>query len=327
MSENECKYPMLEDEGIRRMLIESDALNPPNTIHMTAKQQRAQYNDLSAHFGKPRPQSVRVSDHKIAGDNHQIPIRIYSPDTKEQTPVVFYIHGGGFVVGDLESHDDICGEICERANVTVFGVEYRLAPEHKYPAAYDDCKSVLNAIDGFAADFNFDSDRLVLAGDSAGGNLAAALCLYARDTNGPAIKGQVLVYAGLGGDTSKGSYISRGGKAALTAKDIDFKKTLFIGDVGVPGYTDKYAFPLLETDFSGLPPAFLSPAHFDPLCDDSEQYASLLRSAGIPAKVREEKLLVHAFLRGRHMSKAAGAAFSAIIEAIKSLAYQGSLPK
>jgi len=307
-------YPMLKDEGIRRMLMEADALNPPDTIHMTPEQQRKQYNDLGAHFGKPRPESVRVSDHGVSVEGRKIPIRIYSPDTNEQTPVVFYIHGGGFVTGDLDSHDDICAEICEQANVTVFGVEYRLAPENKFPAAFDDCTAVLNAIGSFAGTYNFDINRLVLSGDSAGGNLAAALCLYARDENGPSIKGQVLVYPGLGGDTTKGSYISRGGKAALTAKDIEFKKTLFIGELGVPGYSNKYAFPLLETDFSNLPPAFLSPAHFDPLCDDSAEYAAQLSKAGVLTKVREEKLLVHAFLRGRHMSEAAGIAFGKIVE-------------
>lgn len=319
-------YPMLKDEGIRRMLMESDALNPPNTIHMTPKQQRKQYNELGAHFGKPRPESVRVADHTVNDGGREIAIRIYSPDTKEQTPIVIYFHGGGFVTGDLESHDDICAEICERANVTVFGIEYRLAPEHKFPAAFDDCKAVLNAVGSFAEAYNFDIDRLVLSGDSAGGNLAAALCLYARDENGPSIKGQVLVYPGLGGDTTKGSYISRGGKASLTAKDIEFKKTLFIGELGVPGYSNKYAFPLLETDFSNLPPAFLAPAHFDPLCDDSAEYAAHLAKAGVAVIVGEEELLVHAFLRGRHMSEAAGIAFSGIIEAIKSLAYLGKLP-
>lgn len=201
-------YSMLMDKGIRDFMIMSDGFYPPNAVELSVEQQRALYNEMSAHFRKSRPDNIAVSDLSIADGNVDIPIRIYTQKSRSQLPVLLYLHGGGYVVGGLESHDDICAEIAYCADITVIAVDYRLAPEHPFPAAFNDCRAVLYALQNLAKKYDFDGERLIVGGDSAGGNLAAALCFEARDRNRPKIAGQVLIYPGLGGDMSKGSYIS-----------------------------------------------------------------------------------------------------------------------
>ena len=221
-----------------------------------------------------------------------------SPESK-----LLYLHGGGYVVGGIASHDSICAEIASLAQVEVTAVQYRLAPEHPFPAAFDDCWAVLNHI-----------GPCIVAGDSAGGNMAAALCLKSRDVNGPKITAQVLIYPGLGGDMTKGSYITQANASGLSTKDVIFYRDAYKGS------PHKYAEPLRETNYAGLPPAFMVAAGLDPLHDDCLDYAANLKAAGVEAEVRSEPLLIHAFLRARHLSEPAANSFTAIIAAIKKYA-------
>ena len=291
------KYAHLQDPGIREFLIAGENFYPADAVNFTMAEQRAFYNKYCAHFRKPRPSSIGVADFKV----DKIACRRYMP--KSPNAKLLYLHGGGFVVGGLESHDDICAELAEGANVEVIAVEYRLAPEHPFPAAFDDCWAVLEKI-----------GACIVAGDSAGGNLAAALCLKSRDDNGPKIAGQVLIYPGLGGDMTKGSYITQANAPGFTTSDVIYYRDTYHGG----GH--KYAEPLRETDYRTLPPAFLVAAGLDPLHDDAIEYAAKLTASGVQATVREEPLLVHAFLRARHMSQPAAASFQAIIAAIKGFA-------
>ena len=322
----EREYPCLADDGIRRFMLESDSFYPPDAVALSSEQQRVLYNNMCAHFRKPRPEGVQVNDTIVAHGKINVPVRVYSPVAYANKPVALYLHGGGFTVGDLESHDDICAEIANRTIVTVIAVAYRLAPEHPFPAAFGDCKSVLNALPDLAQRFQFDASRIVIAGDSAGGNLAAALSIDARDRGEPAIAGQVLIYPGLGGDTSAGSYVTQSEAPGLSTKDLEFYQGIYIGSADSPNHQSKFVSPLLESDYRGLPPAFLVAAHYDPLCDDCAEYARQLEEAGVAAKVREEPLLVHAFLRARHLSQPASTSFDAIVHAIEMLAYNGELP-
>ena len=188
-------------------MVETDAFYPPDAVGHSAEEQRAFYARLFAHFSYPRPPGLRTSDATVAGPAGPIPIRIYRPDIAGPIPVLLYLHGGGFIVGDLDSHDCVCAELAEAAGIAVAAVAYRLAPEHPFPAAFDDCCAVLSALDQLALEHDFDASRLVVAGDSAGGNLTAATCMRARDVASPAVKGQILIYPGLGGDMTRGSYI------------------------------------------------------------------------------------------------------------------------
>ncbi len=305
-----AKYAHLEDPGIRAFMVAGERLYPPDAVNFSLAEQRVFYDRYCAHFRQARPGAVASEDFTVGA----VPCRMYRTNGTARPPVLLYLHGGGFVVGGIESHDDICAELCEGADVAVTGVEYRLAPEHPFPAAFDDCWAVLTQL---ARDW----DKIAVAGDSAGANLAAALCLKARDTGGPHITGQVLIYPGLGGDMSRGSYVSQADAPGLSTKDVIYYRDIYQGG------DSKYAAPLRETDFRGLPPAFLVAAGLDPLHDDCFDYATRLKAAGVPAHVRDEPLLVHAFLRARHMSEPAKDAFRAIVEAVFSLAYHSELPE
>jgi acetyl esterase len=317
-------YAVLEEPGIRRFITESDRLFPADAVAFSMAEQRAFYDRLCAHFRQPRPPGITVKDSTIPGPDGSIPIRIYRPSPEPRLPVVLYLHGGGFVVGGLDSHDDICAELAERAGVGVVAVDYRLAPEHRFPAAFDDCWAVLEALGN--GNLGLDAGHIVVAGDSAGGNLAAALALRARDLGRPQINGQVLIYPGLGGDMSRGSYVEQAHAPGLTTADVQYYRAVYVGPPDDPGHRSKLAYPLNETGYIGLPPAFLVAAHWDPLRDDCLDYAARLERDGVAAHVRHEPLLMHAFLRARHMSPAAAASFAATAEAVRSLGHSGRLP-
>jgi acetyl esterase len=291
----EQKYPTVSDPGIQAFLAEGAGLYPDNAVSFSMAEQRAFYDRYCAHFRKPRPAGVAVTDFQVGG----IPCRRYVPAGASGVPVL-YLHGGGFVVGGLESHDDVCAELAAGAETRVVAVQYRLAPEHPFPAALDDCWAVLHTL-----------GPCVVAGDSAGGNLAAALALRARDDSLDMIRGQVLIYPGLGGDVTQGSYVTQAEAPGLSTADVLYYRDTY------RGAPHKYAEPLRETDFRGLPPAFLVAAGLDPLHDDCGEYAGKLHAAGVAAEVRDEPLLVHAYLRARHMSRPAAESFKAIVAALR----------
>jgi acetyl esterase len=290
-------------------MIAGERFYPPDAVNFTLAEQRAFYDRYAAHFRKPRPASVTASDFSVG----PIPCRLYRKTGMVNPPVLLYLHGGGYMLGGLESHDDICTEICDGSGANVVGIHYRLAPEHPFPAAFEDGLAVYRDL---AERFS----RVVIGGDSAGGNLAAALCLKLRDEGGAMPVGQVLIYPGLGGDMSRGSYITQAKAPGLSTADVQYYRGIYNGG------GSKYAEPLRETDYAGLPAAFLVAAGIDPLHDDCADFASRLRSAGVVAEVRDEPQLVHAFLRARHMCEPARASFAAIVEAVRSLAYDGRLP-
>ncbi|MFO1088497.1 MAG: alpha/beta hydrolase [Hyphomicrobiales bacterium] len=307
------------DPGILQFLAESAAAYPDDAVSHSMADQRGFYDALCRHFRKARPAGIVVEDRSVGS----VPIRHYAPpQATSDTPCLLYLHGGGFVVGGLDSHDDICAEIAARANVHVVAVAYRLAPEHRYPAAFDDSLAVYRWLAGGAVS----NGRLVVGGDSAGGNLAAAIAIAARDAGLPRPAGQVLIYPGLGGDRTKGSYVERGQAPGLTTSDVAWYEETYLGPV--PAHRDdKFAKPLRERDYRNLPPAFLVTCEWDPLRDDAYDYASALAGAGVAAQVRHEPQLVHAFLRARHMSDPAARSFTAIVEAVSHLAHEGRLPR
>ena len=309
LDEIERKHAGLEDAGIRDFLIAGERFYPPDAVNFTMAEQRAFYDRYCAHFRKARPAGVSAEDGRYGG----VPCRHYRPKGAANAPLMVYLHGGGFVLGGLDSHDDVCAEICDGARIEVVAVDYRLAPEHPFPAAFEDCWAALTAIASTNAE-------IIVGGDSAGGNLAAALALKARDEEAPRLKGQVLIYPGLGGDMTAGSYVTQATAPGLSTADVQFYRDTYKGGGA------KFAKPLRETNYRGLPPAFLVAAALDPLHDDCFAYAARLAAAGVPAMVRDEPLLVHAFLRARNMSLPAWASFDAITAACASLAHFGRLP-
>ncbi|WP_349434957.1 alpha/beta hydrolase [Pararhizobium sp. A13] len=277
---------------------------PVDAVDAPIKQQRRWYDALCAEFDAPSPQGLARQDEKVSG---RIPVRRYRPaDIATQTRI-FYIHGGGFVVGSLESHDAICAEIAHAARAELVSVDYRLAPEHVWPAAFDDCFEVLISLLA-------DGHPLVVAGDSAGGNLAAGIALKAKAEVVGGIVGQVLIYPGLGGDLTSGSYAEMAEAPGLSAADVAYYR-----DVLQAPADSAFAHPLKAEDFSGLPPAYITSAHFDPLRDDAALYAERLIAAGVNVTYRDEPQMIHAWMRARHMSAGAQEGFRQICLGVSGL--------
>lgn len=302
-------YAKLIDAETWAFIERTDAWYPPETVTYTVEQQRAIYYRMCREFFAGYPTGVAAETTAIESDGRAIPVRIYRASANPEAAVL-YFHGGGFVVGGLDSHDDVCAEICARTGFEVVSVDYRLAPEHVHPAQFED------AMEGFAWVAARRSLPIVLAGDSAGGNLAAAVSHATRDRPvRPA--GQVLIYPGLGGDRSQGSYVLHAEAPMLTTRDLDFYRQIRTGGREHPG--DATLEPLADTDFSGLPPTVIVTAECDPLSSDGEAYRDRIVAAGGQAVWHEEKGLVHGYLRARHSVARARESFTRIVDAIAAL--------
>jgi acetyl esterase len=306
------------DAGLREFVRRTDAVFPPDYLDQPLARQREMYRDLCREFDRPRPPGLAVDDRAVSAGAHEVPIRVYRPEGPARQACLVYLHGGGWVLGDLDSHDGIAAELAATAGLTVVAVDYRLAPEHPYPAALEDCARVLDALAMRPEAYEIDPARLGVGGDSAGGNLAAALCLRARDRGGPALRAQILIYPGLGlGMTEEGCQPGAADAPLLSNDEIAYYARAYLGPSGKTG--DPYAAPLLAEDFSGLPPAYVQAVEYDPLRDDAEAYAARLSAAGVPAELEVAPGMVHGCLRARFISDAAGRAFDHLCAATRRL--------
>lgn len=308
-----------DEPGILAFMETSSQFYPADSAQMSVARQRRGYDNLCVHFHAGRPKGMTVRDLKCPGPDCDIALRQYVPAKPTSGGCAIYMHGGGFILGSLDSHDDICCGIALDAGLSVIAVDYRLAPEHTFPAAFEDCVAATKWVFDNSASLGVDPGRIVIAGDSAGGNLAAATCLLRRDRGQTMPVGQVLIYPAFGGDKTKGSYVSRRNAPGLTTSDMLEYERLYLGSSTVKNRASKFHAPLRETNYYGLPPAFLVACEWDPLRDDSFEYADCLRAADIAAEVRHETELVHACLRARHTSTAANAMFGAIVSAISKM--------
>lgn len=294
-----------------------------NSTESSLAGMRQAYSDMCRAFTPPRPAGLYVVDFELAG----VPVRSYQPPVSTLTggcPCIVYLHGGGWVVGDLDSHDFICAELASTLDVLVIAVDYRLAPEHPFPAGFNDCLGVWRALR--TGPFQLDPARTLVAGDSAGGNLAAALCLALRDAGEPLPAAQVLIYPGLGGDQRLASRSECVDAPLLSSSDVDCYHALYLRGSRQPG---GYAMPLLAEDLGGLPPALIAVAQFDPLRDDGVRYAERLDAAGVAATLYYGEGLVHGCLRGRGQVAEVDALYETLLSYLaektggKTLAQQG----
>ncbi|MBZ9716311.1 alpha/beta hydrolase [Mesorhizobium sp. AD1-1] len=302
-------YIKLIDAETWAFIERTNSYYPPDTIDYTIVQQREIYDRMCREFFAGYPEGVAVETSAIATPTHDIPIRIYR-STLQAAVTVLYVHGGGFILGGLDSHDDVCAELCSRTGYEVVSVDYRLAPEHLHPAAFDDAMS---AFEWAAANRDH---PIVLCGDSAGGNLCAAVSHATRGHSKRPV-GQVLIYPGLGGNRSKGSYVKHAEAPMLTVRDLEFYKHIRTGGQDRSG--DATLAPLADTDFSNLPPTVLITAECDPLSSDGETYRDLIITAGGHATWFEEPGLVHGYLRARHTIGRARTSFTRIVGAVTAL--------
>jgi acetyl esterase len=297
----------ITDPEVLEFISKANSFYPPNAVEFSVDDQRRVYNALCDGFRQPRPEGLKVTDETLGGPGGPIPVRRYAPAHPQRVTVI-YFHGGGYLLGGLDSHDDVCAEIAARTRCPVVSVDYRLCPEHPHPAAYEDALAATRTL--------LAKGPVVLAGDSAGGNLAAAVAQTLRDA---AIKGQVLIYPGLGGQLiDLPSYEECAKAPLLTVDDVQYYRQIRSG--GKTYDDDPTFYPLAAEDFAGLAPCFISAAGVDPLRDDGVEYDRCLVGAGVEAYCAVEPQLPHGFLRARTMSHRAAAAFDRIVEAISDFA-------
>ncbi|GAA0487586.1 alpha/beta hydrolase [Streptomyces olivaceiscleroticus] len=245
---------------------------------------------IAASAGKPAPDTtgVDVTDREVPGpaDNPQVPIRIYRPsDATGDLPVVFNIHGGGFVIGRIEVDDEACLDIARRVGALVVSVGYRLAPEHPYPAALEDCYAVLEWLAKEAPELGGDTTRIAVHGTSAGGGLAAALTLLTRDRGGPQIAFQYLDLPELDDRLDNESMRRFTDTPGWNAPNALRSWRHYLGDAAGGDDVPVYAAPSRATDLSGLPPAYIAALEYDPMRSEAVAYAESLFAAGIPVEL------------------------------------------
>jgi acetyl esterase len=259
---------------------------------MSVEEARAAIAALAAAAGEPEA-VARVEDRRVPGPRGDIPVRIYTPRGDAPFPVLVYFHGGGWVIGNIDTHDPVCRHLANAARCIVVSVEYRLAPEHPYPAAAEDAYAATRWVAEHAASLGGDPRRIAVGGDSAGGNLTAVVALIARDRGGPPLVFQLLVYpvTDVPG-TAYPSYRDNGEGYFLTAKMMHWFWNHYCGTVTTP---DAYACPIMAKDFRGLPPALVITAEFDPLRDEGEAYGKHLRQAGVATEIKRYDGMIHGF--------------------------------
>lgn len=239
-----------------------------------------------------------VDDGTIPGLAGPVPVRTYRPESAaaEGAPGVVYFHGGGWVICDLDTHDGACRRLANELGAVVMSVDYRLAPEHKYPAAIDDAYAATAWMADHAEGLGVDPARLAVAGDSAGGNLAAAVALKARDRSDPRLTFQLLIYPVIDSSATRDDWPSKTDNATgyfLTTLQMEWYRKQYVrtdadGD-------DPYCSPNLAPSLAGLPPACIVTAEMDPLRDEGEQYAQLLEAAGVPVTLHRADGMFHGF--------------------------------
>ena len=282
-----ASYPL--SEQMSAFIDKTLSFNTPDASLVGSRQA---YSQMCRAFTPPCPEVLAVEDFQLAG----VAVRAYHSRITappEGWPCILYLHGGGWVVGDLDSHDFICMELAATLGALVVAVDYRLAPEHPFPAAFEDCLAVWRHL--AAAPFAIDPHRRLVVGDSAGGNLAAALCLALRDAGQVLPRAQVLIYPALGGPAHLPSRHECADAPLLSSSDLERYQALYLSGA----QPSSLAMPLLADDLSGLPPALIIVAQWDPLRDDGVLYSERLNAAGVDAVLYVGGGLVHGCLRGR----------------------------
>lgn len=279
---------------------------------------RAGNRDLTRTLDEPDVRVAGIRSVSIPGPAGVIAARHYRPAVGgAPAPLVVFYHGGGFVFGDLDTHDAACRLICRDAGVHVLAVDYRLAPEHKAPAAADDAYAAYRWAREHAGELGADPRRVAVAGDSAGGCLAAVVTRQARDAGDPLPSLQWLIYPVTDWRGLARSRSLLGDGFLLTKHDLDWFRSMYVDGSGLD-VTDPRVSPLLADDFAGLSPALVVTGGFDPLRDEGEQYAAKLRDAGVPVDHRRMNSMIHAFLNLNVLGGGVGRANAEMISALRA---------
>ncbi|MFT7577920.1 MAG: acetyl esterase [Alphaproteobacteria bacterium] len=269
-----------------------------------------------------QPDPIEVAEVKnlsMPGPGGDIALRMYRAEPAkagELQPVIVYFHGGGWVIGDLESHDTVCRELAVRSGSTLISVDYRLAPEHVFPAAADDAIAATKWVADNAADLGVDENRMAVAGDSAGGNLAAVAAIGVRDAGGPNIRFQALLYPVTDFDLTRPSYEENGTRPPVKTETMAWFRDLYL--TKPEDQKDWRAAPIHAKDLSGLAPAFVMTAGYDPLRDEGKAYADALEAAGNACTYKCFTGQIHGFLNMARINPQTFDAFAEIGSEIKA---------
>lgn len=282
------------DPGVRALIEAIEALGEPALETLSPSEARKQSSESLVPVAGVLEPLRSIENLRIPGPAGEIPIRVYTPDASAPRPAMVYFHGGGWVLWDLDTHDVVCSAIAHRAGAVVVAVDYRLAPEHKFPAAVTDAYAATKWVSANAARLGIDAARITTGGDSAGGNLAAVVCLKSRDQNGPAIALQALVYPVTDlSSMATPSYLEFAEGYQLSKAVMEWFRDHYLADPSAA--RDPYASPLLAPDLRGLPPAAILTAECDPLCDEGEAYGERLAEAGVPVTCTRYAGMIHPF--------------------------------
>lgn len=288
---------MTLDPQAARVLEAAEKSGLPPLETLSPAEARRQYEKGAALLGGQQPAVFSVRDIEAPGPLGPIPLRVYVPrdPASEALPLLVYIHGGGYVIGSRDSHDVPCRHLALGGDCIVVSVDYRMAPEHPYPQPVDDCWAAVNWIADNAATLGACPDRIAIGGDSAGGNLATVMCLKAREAGTPSFVYQLLIYPGTDKSRSQASHTELAQGYRLTRPLLDwFMGHYFSGDA--VRADDPYASPLQAEDLSGLPPALVISAGYDPLRDEDIAYHEKLRAHGTPSVHLHYPGMIHGFI-------------------------------
>jgi acetyl esterase len=281
------------DPQARALLDQMVAMAGPPLHTLPVPDARGLMAALAGMSGPSTAPLAKVENRTIPGPAGAMPVRVYTPKGETTLPLLVYFHGGGWVLGDLETHDSICRELAHGAGCVVMAVDYRLAPEHKFPAAADDCYAAVVWAARNAAEIGADPTRIAIAGDSAGGNLTCVTALQARDKGGPKLCFQLPVYPVTDHSFDTPSYRDNATGYLLETDAMVWFWNHYLRSKG--DGAEPYASPLRATDLRGLPPALVITAEFDPLRDEGEAYAKRLRDADVPVTLHRFDGMIHGF--------------------------------
>jgi acetyl esterase len=303
------------DKTLEHIVAQARAAGAPDLADLPPDAARELYRQILA-AADVSPADVIATDQEIDGPGGKLRVRIYRPRRESAQGVVVYYHGGGFVLGDLDGYDNVCRRLCDDSGAAVVSVDYRLAPEHPFPAAIEDAWAALQWVASQVGTIASSEARVAVAGDSAGALLAAVMCILSRDRSGPAIAFQALVYppaaAGARGDFPSRALHASG--PTLTARAIDYFNRHYFGDEPP---SDPRAAPLFAEDLSGLPPALVQIAAYDPLRDEALAYGQRLLEAGNDVMVVEYHGLAHGFISMGGAVRAARLAQQQLADALR----------
>ncbi|UOQ91571.1 alpha/beta hydrolase [Halobacillus shinanisalinarum] len=285
---------MVLDRQVKVLLQQIEAAGAPPLESLPPVYARQAFQELEGNSEEPPEPVAKAENRSISGLSGDINVRAYTPSGEGPHPALVFYHGGGWVIGNLDTHDNVCRALTNLANCVVISIDYRLAPEHKFPAAVDDCYAAAQWIIEHPSEFNIDASKVAVGGDSAGGNLSAVICHLAKERGTFNLAHQLLFYPATDFTAETESMRENAEGYFLTKGSMFYFRDHYLRtpeDAANP-----LASPFLIDDLSGLPPATVITAEYDPLRDEGEAYANRLKEAGVPVTLKRYDGMIHGFV-------------------------------